>query len=157
MLKVKIKRTLPGFSLNVAFDIDRETLAIIGPSGSGKTTTLLCIAGLIQPDEGYIELNGRVLLDSASGFSLVPQLRKVGFVFQNYALVPRHDRRQNIAFGIRGLDSQEIDERIDRLLNKMGLQQLGYRYPRQLSERAVSSKRVAVARKPPGLQSRMSC
>ncbi len=144
MLKVEIKKTLPGFSLEVAFDTDRETLAIIGPSGSGKTTTLLCIAGLIKPDEGYIELNGKVLLDSAAGISLAPQLRKVGFVFQNYALFPHLTVRQNISFGIRDLTRREIDERIDRLLNKMGLQQLGHRYPRQLS--GGQQQRVAVAR-----------
>jgi molybdate transport system ATP-binding protein len=63
MLEVKIRKSLPGFSLDVAFNADREILALTGPSGSGKTMTLLCIAGLIRPDEGYVRLNGKALWD----------------------------------------------------------------------------------------------
>lgn len=144
MLRVRIKKKLQGFSLDVAFDIDQEALAIIGPSGSGKTMTLSCIAGLIKPDEAYIELNGRVLLDSAAGVSVAPQLRRVGFVFQDYALFPHMTVYENIAFGIRHLTRQEIDERIDRLLHKMNMQGMERRYPRQLS--GGQQQRVAVAR-----------
>ena len=63
MLKAKIKRTLPGFDLDVELTLNRELMAILGPSGSGKTMTLQCIAGLTRPDEGYIELGGKVLFD----------------------------------------------------------------------------------------------
>lgn len=144
MLKVRIKKNLPGFNLDIAFDIDQESLAIIGPSGSGKTMTLLCIAGLLQPDEAYIELNGRVLLDSTAGVNVSPQLRRVGFVFQNYALFPHMNVRDNIAFGIRRLARQEIDRRVDQLLDKMNMQEMGHRYPGQLS--GGQQQRVAVAR-----------
>ena len=67
MLKARIKRALPGFELDVDFALNQELLAVLGPSGSGKTMTLQCIAGLTRPDEGRIELNGKVLFDSAAG------------------------------------------------------------------------------------------
>jgi len=144
LLEVSICKTLPGFSLKVAFSIDQEILAILGPSGSGKTMTLQSIAGLVRPDEGYIKLNNRVLLDSASGLCLSSQVRRVGFVFQNYALFPHLSVYDNIAFGIRHLTRREIDGRVDRLLHKMNLQGLARRYPRQLS--SGQQQRVAVAR-----------
>jgi len=80
MLEVNIKRTLPGFKLDVSFSADQEILAVLGPSGSGKTMTLQCIAGLTQPDEGFIKLNNKFLYDSASKINLSPQMRKVGLV-----------------------------------------------------------------------------
>ncbi len=144
MLEVKIRKSLPGFSLDVAFNADREILALTGPSGSGKTMTLLCIAGLIRPDEGYVRLNGKALWDSVRGLSLPPRQRKVGFVFQNYALFPHLTVYDNIAFGIRRLPRREVDERVSRLLAGMNIQGLGHRYPGQLS--GGQQQRVAVAR-----------
>jgi len=144
LLEVSIQKTLPGFSLKVSFSIDQEILAILGPSGSGKTMTLRSIAGLVRPDEGYIKLNDKVLLDSAGDLCLPPQVRHVGFVFQNYALFPHLSVYDNIAFGIRHLTRREIDGRVDRLLHRMNLQGLGRRYPGQLS--SGQQQRVAVAR-----------
>ena len=144
MLEVRIKRKLPGFKLEVDFTVNQEILAILGPSGSGKTMTLQCIAGLIRPDEGFVKLNEKVLLDSASGLNTPTQERNVGFVFQNYALFPHLTVSQNIAFGICKRPSKEIKERVTELLEKMNIQRLGDRYPRQLS--AGQQQRVAVAR-----------
>ncbi len=127
----------------MAFNADREILALTGPSGSGKTMTLLCIAGLIRPDEGYVRLNGKALWDSVRGLSLPPRQRKVGFVFQNYALFPHLTVYDNIAFGIRRLPRREVDERVSRLLDGMNIQGLGHRYPGQLS--GGQQQRVAVA------------
>ena len=144
MLEVRVKRKLPGFTLDVAFSISQEVMAILGPSGSGKTMTLQCIAGLIQPDEGYVYLNGRVLLDTAKGINLPARMRKVGFVFQNYALFPHLTVNQNISYGISYLPAPQIKERVEELLEKMNIQRLGERFPRQLS--AGQQQRVAVAR-----------
>jgi len=144
VLKVQAKRKLPGFDLDVDFSINQEILAILGSSGSGKTMTLQCIAGLLHPDEGHIELNGRVLFDSAAGVNLTPRMRKVGFVFQNYALFPHLTVYENIAYGIHHLSKPEISERINGLLEKMNIQRLGKRYPRQLS--SGQQQRVALAR-----------
>jgi molybdate transport system ATP-binding protein len=144
MLKAVIKRSLPGFDLNVDFSVNRELLAVLGPSGSGKTMTLQCIAGLTKPDEGRIELNGKVLYDSESGINLPPQKRKVGFVFQNYALFPHMTVTENVAYSIRHLPVTEVNQKVERLMNIMNVIPLAARYPRQLS--AGQQQRVAIAR-----------
>ena len=144
MLEVNVKRSLPGFSLDVNFSINQEILAILGPSGSGKTMTLQCIAGLIKPDEGFIKLNDKVLLDTANNVNLKPQLRRVGFVFQNYALFPHLNVHDNVSYGIRHLPQPEVTDRVTQLLEKMHLADLGHRFPRQLS--AGQQQRVALAR-----------
>ncbi len=144
MLEVRVKRKLPGFTLDVAFSVNQEILAILGPSGSGKTMTLQCISGLVHPDEGYVNLNGKVLLDTSKKINMPARLRKVGFVFQNYALFPHLTVSQNIAYGIRRLAPKEINDRVSELLEKMNIPKLGDRLPRQLS--AGQQQRVAVAR-----------
>jgi molybdate transport system ATP-binding protein len=144
VLKVDVQRRLPGFSLEAAFSISQEILAILGPSGSGKTMTLQCIAGLLKPDEGHIELNGKVLFDSGKGINLPPQMRNIGFVFQNYALFPHLTVANNIAYGIRHQPRQKVAERVSELLGKMHIQGLANRYPRQLS--SGQQQRVALAR-----------
>lgn len=144
MLEVKLKKSLPGFNLDVAFSVDREILAILGPSGSGKTMTLQCIAGLVRPDEGYIKLNDKVLLDSARKTCVPPRTRKVGFVFQNYALFPHLTVKENIAFGIKSLPRPEVEVKVAQWLEKMNITGLEQRFPRQLS--AGQQQRVALAR-----------
>lgn len=144
MFQVRINKTLPGFSLKVSFSINREILSIVGPSGSGKSLTLQCISGLISPDEGYINVNGRVLYDSRSGLDLPPQKRKIGYVFQNYALFPHLTVSDNIAFGISNLNRTEIETRVCYLLKKMHLIDFKDRYPRHLS--GGQQQRVALAR-----------
>ncbi len=144
MLEVNIKKKLPGFSLDAAFSIEREILAILGPSGCGKSLTIQCIAGLVRPDQGRIVLNGKVLYDGQLGINLPPQSRKVGLVFQNYALFPHLTVGQNVAFGIQHLSKAEIKDKVTILLQKMKLQGLEGRYPHQLS--GGQQQRVALAR-----------
>jgi molybdate transport system ATP-binding protein len=144
VLEVRIRKKIPEFTLDIAFSVNQEILAILGPSGSGKTMTLHCIAGIITPDEGYIKLNDRVLFDSSAGINLPPQVRRTGFVFQNYALFHHLTVEQNIAYGIRHLPAQDRKERVAQLIEKMHIKRLGHRYPGQLS--AGQQQRVAVAR-----------
>jgi molybdate transport system ATP-binding protein len=144
MLTARVKRALPGFDLDVEFTLGHELLAVLGPSGSGKTMTLQCIAGLTRPDEGRIELNGKVLFDSETGINLPPQRRKVGFVFQSYALFPHMTVSANVAYSIRRLPAAEIKEKVERLLGIMNVSPLAQRYPKQLS--AGQQQRVAIAR-----------
>jgi len=144
LLEVRIKKSLPGFALDVNFSVNQEILAILGPSGSGKTMTLQGIAGLLHPDEGYISLNNRVLLDTSNKINLKPKFRGVGFVFQNYALFPHLTVEDNISYGMNGLPKAEVKKRVMELMRKMHMDGLGRRFPRQLS--AGQQQRVALAR-----------
>jgi molybdate transport system ATP-binding protein len=144
VLEVKLRKTLPGFNLAVDLSIEKEILTILGPSGSGKTMTLKCIAGLVRPDSGYIRLNGRVLFDSEKNINLPARLRKVGFVFQNYALFPHLTVNDNIAYGQHGRSRLELKNAVSKLLETMHIEGLGQRYPNQLS--SGQQQRVALAR-----------
>ena len=144
MLTVDIKRELPGFKLDVNFVLERGVMAVLGASGAGKTMTLQCIAGLLEPDSGSIDLNGKLLFDSAGGINLPSQKRRVGFVFQNYALFPHLTVIQNIGYGIRHLPRTQAEERVNQLMELMHVSPLGGRYPTQLS--AGQQQRVAIAR-----------
>lgn len=144
MLKVEIKKSFPRFKLDVSLSANSGILAILGPSGSGKTMTLQSIAGLVKPDEGYIEINGSILFDSTNKINLPVQRRKVGFVFQHYALFPHLTVKDNIAYGIRDRSRLQIDSKVLQLLNTMNIDGLENRYPKQLS--AGQQQRVAIAR-----------
>lgn len=98
-LIVDIEKTLGDFHLKVNFTAEREVMALLGASGCGKSMTLGCIAGIVRPDKGHIELNGRVLFDSDKKIDLPPQKRKVGYLFQQYALFPHMTVEQNIRAG----------------------------------------------------------
>ena len=113
-----------------------ELLALLGPSGCGKTTTLRLIAGFDRPDKGTIMLQGQDLL------SMPPEKRKIGFVFQDYALFPHMTVAQNIAYGIRFTASHRA--RVREMIGLVDLLGLERRYPRQLS--SGQCQRVAVAR-----------
>jgi molybdate transport system ATP-binding protein len=144
VLEVRIKKKFTGFNLDVELSAKKEILTVLGPSGSGKTMTLKCIAGLIRPDEGYIRLGDRVLFDSEKRINLPPRQRKVGFVFQDYALFPHMTVNNNITFGLQIRKREETIKRITGLLEKMHIRELGHRYPAQLS--SGQQQRVAIAR-----------
>jgi len=144
MLEVNIKKTIGSFSLGVKFSVDREILSVLGPSGSGKTVTLLCIAGLMRPDTGYIKLNGRLLYDCQEHICLSAQQRNIGFVFQNYALFPHLTVKENIAYGIKYYSRDDISSRVQELLELMHIPDLGSRYPKEIS--SGQQQRVALAR-----------
>ena len=100
-LIVDVRKKLGSFELESKFEAQNGVTCLLGPSGCGKSMTLKCIAGIEKPDEGYIELDGVVLYDSAKGINLPPQKRRVGYLFQNYALFPNMTVRQNILCGMR--------------------------------------------------------
>lgn len=101
-LSVNIKKQLGDFKLDVSFATDQGVLAILGASGCGKSMTLKCIAGIETPDQGKIVLNGRTLFDSDRRINLTPQERRVGYLFQDYALFPDMTVEENIMAGVRG-------------------------------------------------------
>jgi ABC-type sulfate/molybdate transport systems ATPase subunit len=144
-LDVQIEKRLPsGFHLEVAFRASGAPLGILGASGAGKSLTLRTIAGLERPDRGRIVLDGRVLFDSAGGVDCPSRDRRVGLLFQNYALFPHLTVAQNIAFGIAALPKDERDRRITRQIAAVHLAGLEARYPAALS--GGQQQRVALAR-----------
>lgn len=143
-LSLNISKTVSGFGLNVGFDIEQEVLGILGASGSGKSMTLGCIAGLETPNSGKIVVNGRVLFDSAKGINLRSKDRKIGFLFQNYALFPHLTVAQNIAFGLGDLSEGEQTRRVTEQLISVQMSGLENRYPQELS--GGQQQRVALAR-----------
>lgn len=144
ILQVKIENQIPGFDLNIRFRTGREPLGLLGASGSGKSMTLRCIAGLETPSQGRIVLNDRVLFDARQGINIPSRDRKVGLVFQNYALFPHLTAAQNIAFGMALTAKSARITAVYDYLEQMGLSGLGDRYPHQLS--GGQQQRVALAR-----------
>src|SRR6476661_6223868 len=143
-LCLKIFKPLSGFALDVGFDIGPEVLGILGASGSGKSMTLRCIAGLETPSRGKIAVNGKVLFDSAQGINVPSKDRRIGFLFQNYALFPHLSVAQNVAFGLQHLSESEQQLRVKEQLILMQMSGLENRYPHELS--GGQQQRVALAR-----------
>lgn len=143
-LIVEIKKDLPSFSLTACLNADDKPLGILGASGSGKSMTLRCIAGLETPTRGRIVLNKRILFDSQQNINLPCRQRRIGFVFQNYALFPHMRVARNIGFGLQHLPKEQRWQQVQKYLNLMQLQGLEKRYPHQLS--GGQQQRVALAR-----------
>ena len=145
-LFVDIRRHLAGFDLDVSFEVAdaRETLALLGPSGCGKSMTLKCVAGIVTPDEGRIVLNDRVLFDSAAGVNLRPQERRVGYLFQSYALFPNMTVEQNVGVGVLGASKEERAARVAEQVRAFRLDGLQKKRPAQLS--GGQQQRVAIVR-----------
>lgn len=141
---VDIQKRLPHYTLEAAFTVEREPLGIIGSSGSGKSITLRCIAGIETPTKGTIILGNRILFDSRKGINLPTRDRKVGFLFQNYALFPHLSVAENIAYGLNKLSKSAQSRQVSTQLEKVQLLGFEQRYPHQLS--GGQQQRVALAR-----------
>ncbi len=137
------KRLGRSFTLDLDFRVNGSCLGILGASGCGKSMTLKCIAGIERPDRGRIVLNDRVLFDSEKGINLRPQERRIGYLFQDYALFPNMTVARNIAAGMTktGANREAV---VEGLLHDFQLEGLGKRYPHQLS--GGQRQRAALAR-----------
>ena len=144
MLQVNIQKQLGDFRLNVSFETGAGVLALLGASGCGKSVTLKCIAGVEKPDSGRIVLNGRVLFDSDEHIDLPPQKRRVGYLFQHYALFPNMTAAENIAAGARHLAAKERREAVEKQMKAFRLEGLEKHRPHQLS--GGQQQRLALAR-----------
>lgn len=146
MIELDIKKKLLGaqgeFSIEVKLRIEQgEFVTLFGESGAGKTTLLRCLAGLAEPDEGIIRINGETWFDSAKQIRLSVQQRRVGYMFQDYALFPNMSVRGNLEFALRkGANRQRVSE----LIEIMALGELQHRKPNTLS--GGQQQRVALAR-----------
>ncbi len=149
---VDIKKTMTSgkrrFKLIVAFSSNDWYTVLSGPSGSGKSTTLNCIAGVVTPDSGSIVIGGRVLFDSGRGIDVPIRERRIGYLFQDYALFPHLSVADNIGFGLRRgflrRLSKEDRDRVYELIDIFGLGQMADSPPRELS--GGQKQRVALAR-----------
>lgn len=145
-LEVDITKKLKEFTLRSQFTLQDGLTGLVGASGSGKSMTMKCIAGLELPDSGRIVLDDKVLFDSAKGINLAPQQRKIGYLFQSYALFPNMNVQENIMCGLqaKGLAQDKLGLAMANIIEKFQLQGLEARYPRQLS--GGQKQRVALAR-----------
>jgi molybdate transport system ATP-binding protein len=136
------------FSLNTRFDSSQDRIVLFGPSGVGKTMTIQTIAGLQRPDRGHVRLGDRVLFDHAQGIDVPARDRKVGYVFQDYALFPHLSVARNIAFGLLptlpwGL-SPAHQRQVTEIMKALDIDGLQDRLPSNLS--GGQRQRVALAR-----------
>jgi len=143
-LEVAIEKKVGDFRLAVDFTADGAPLGLLGPSGSGKSMTLRAIAGLDTPDSGRIALDGRVLFDSKQRINIPPRERRIGLLFQHYALFPHLTVAENVAFGLGRFAEDERSRRVNQQLAAMRLEALASRYPATLS--GGEQQRVALAR-----------
>ena len=143
-LEVDVEKSLENFKLAVEFQAGRGALGLLGASGAGKSLTLRLIAGVATPDKGRVVLNGRVLFDSATGENIPPARRRIGVVFQDYALFPHMTVAENVTFGLHELREADRKSRVRLQLKRMHISELANRYPREIS--GGQRQRVAIAR-----------
>jgi molybdate transport system ATP-binding protein len=149
---ISIQKTLRSgkreFELNATFDSASKRLLIFGPSGSGKSLTLKAIAGLMTPDSGHIRLGGTTLFDQQAGINLLPQQRAIGYMFQDYALFPHLNVRQNIGFGLAkgwfNPGRNQANAAVDHWLDVFKLNEVAHQFPAELS--GGQRQRTALAR-----------
>jgi molybdate transport system ATP-binding protein len=144
MVSVEIVKRVPGFTLDVSWRAEKAVVGLFGPSGAGKTLTLQCLAGLIRPDAGRIVVDDRVFFDAAAAVDLPPQARRIGYVFQGYALFPHLTVEENVGFGLRARPRAARLRRSAEVIARLGLGGLERRYPRELS--GGQRQRVALGR-----------
>jgi molybdate transport system ATP-binding protein len=136
------------FELAARFATDVPFAALYGPSGAGKSLTFQAIAGLLHPARGHVRLDGRTLFDSARHIDIPAPERRIGYLFQNYALFPHLSVRDNIAFGLTSWrhrrTSREDRDHVEALLRSFDLTAMADSRPRTLS--GGQQQRVALAR-----------
>ena len=145
MLKVNINKKLDKINLSINFEVEKGVLGLFGASAVGKSMTLKIIAGIEKPDSGKIVLNDKVLFDSENKINLPPQQRRIGYLFQNYALFPQMTLYNNIYISVnKKYNNCEKKEKVNNIINQFGLNGFENKYPKELS--GGQQQRVALAR-----------
>jgi len=144
MLKAKFNLTLRHFELEAELEAENEILVLVGPSGSGKTTILKCLAGLKAPSQEIIQINDRIVYFSENKVNCPSKERKVGYVFQEYALFPHMSVRKNILYGVSKEKRHAKPRAAEDMMEMLGILHLQNRYPQHIS--GGEKQRVALAR-----------
>lgn len=145
MVKVYLRKKLPSYDLEVDFSIENNILALVGPSGAGKTTVLQCIAGLQTPTWGEILINNKAVFSSQQRINVPVKSRRIGYVFQDYALFPHMTIEKNVLYGKPKNESTSHKAiGLTEILGILKIEHLRQRYPSQIS--GGEKQRVALAR-----------
>ncbi len=143
-LTVEIQHFIGSFDLHADFSLTSPWTVLFGPSGAGKSTILRTIAGLIQPQNGKIAMQNRILLDTKRGMSIRAGKRRIGYVTQQPALFPHMTVSRNVAFGLHNLSPVERNRSVHEMLRLFRVELLAERLPGELS--GGEYQRVALAR-----------
>jgi molybdate transport system ATP-binding protein len=143
-LRFSLKKTFPGFDTSVELSAEQELMVLFGPSGAGKSLILKMVSGIIRPDAGIVSVDGETVFDSSSGIDAAIRKRKIGYLFQDYALFPHMTVRDNIAYGVPRTDKARAEGRVKELIEVMRLTGLENRYPHEIS--GGQKQRTALAR-----------
>jgi len=143
-LVLSLRKNLPNYQLHIDLKTGQQPVGLLGASGAGKSITLRMIAGVARPDSGSIVLNGRTLYSSERGINLRPAQRRIGVVFQDYALFPHRTVAGNVTYSLFHLPQHEQQARVLELLTALQIAHLANRYPAQIS--GGERQRVAIAR-----------
>ncbi len=142
-IKIKIRKTLNNFELDIDLESGDRRIGILGASGCGKSMTLKAVAGIVTPDSGRIDIGGKEFFNSEKKVNVSPQKRRIGYLFQNYALFPTMTVAQNIAAGLHG-SKEENEKKVQEMIRRFRLGGLESQLPRSLS--GGQQQRVALAR-----------
>jgi molybdate transport system ATP-binding protein len=143
-LEVDVEKAFSDFRCRVAFSLETQKCGVFGPSGSGKSTLMHMLAGLLQPDQGRIRLNGRTLFDHREGVNLPPEARRVGVVFQHAHLFPHMSVKKNLFYGMNRVPRNERSINPEQLINALRVEPLLERRVSKLS--GGERQRVALGR-----------
>ncbi|UWG97062.1 ATP-binding cassette domain-containing protein [Dehalobacter sp. DCM] len=144
MLKADFTLQLHHFELKAKIQAGNEILVLVGPSGAGKTTILKCLAGLKSPSEGLIQIGDRTVYASDKKINLATKERKVGYVFQEYALFPHMTVKKNITYGVSKQKRHVSPYAAEEMMRLLGILHLKDRHPQHIS--GGEKQRVALAR-----------
>ena len=140
-LQAEFRKKVKTETIEISLDLENEVLGILGRSGCGKSVTLRCLAGILQPDKGRIQLDDKILFDREKKISEKAQKRKIGYLFQNYALFPNMTVQENIAFAF---GKEKEKDFLEELLERFYLTEVAELYPAVLS--GGQQQRTAMAR-----------
>ena len=143
-LSFHLKKHFRSFSIDIGFSTEENMTVLFGPSGAGKSLLLNLLSGIVKPDHGFVRIGERGVFNSETGINAPMRDRRIGYLFQDYALFPHMTVFDNIAYGISRLPKNKVKAKVEELLDIMRLGGLEHRFPKELS--GGQKQRTALAR-----------